>query len=361
MPSIKVLRLIYDLQIGGVQRILLQTIPMFREAGIETEVCCLKEEGEMAEEFRNKGIKVHLIPFKSRLDPVGLFRLRRLITKNGFNIVHSHMYASNIAANVAMIGCNKAKVINSYHSQRPVHGNSQKRMAKLTKNLPDRIVAVSNAVLKPLLEAGIKKEKTCIIYNGVSCPDSPAPLPERDDNSPLELVWAGRFVKQKRVDMLVKLMEECKKEKISASMTIVGDGPHYENIIRMVKEYGLEKEITLTGWKENVLPYIENADLYISMSNREGFPNTLLEVSSRGRGFLVADIPPNREVLGSHKAGFVLGDDMSEWTKILKRLQSNRNEIHSLSKEAFDIAREFTIENTCQKAIDLYKELLKNN
>jgi glycosyltransferase involved in cell wall biosynthesis len=355
---IKVLRVIYDLQIGGVQRMLLQSLPLLGEQGVESEICCLKKEGNLAEAFSKQGIPVHIIPFHSRLDPIGLVRLRRFILKNNFQIVHGHMYASNMAVNVALIGAGKVRVVNGYHSSHPFHSRSQERMAKWTGNIPDRFIAVSQSVKDALVQNGVDENRITIIHNGVIPPKQMTPVPEREPSDPLQLVWAGRFVKQKRVDMLVDLVRACTKEDIPVHLTLVGDGPSFQRMKKMIEDMELEKWITLSGWKEDIRPFIRSADLYVSASNREGFPNTLLEVCAEGRGFLVSDIPPNAEVLGSHHAGFLLGDNLSDWTRILKRLRENHKEIEALSHCAFEIGEIFSIEQTCRKTIGLYGELI---
>jgi len=358
MSRIKVLRIIYDLQIGGVQRMLLQSLPLLRDAGVDTSICCLKKQGDMAKQFVEKGFPVSLVRFGSRLDPFGLIRLRKLILNNSFTLVHSHMYASNIAANVALFMARRIRLINSYHSVKPFHTESQKRMAVFTKGIPDRFIAVSEAVRKPLLEANLPPEKITIIHNGVYCPETYSPIPKRAPGSPLELVWAGRFVGQKRVFMLLDIAELCLKKKIPIHLTLVGDGPQYKMAQRKVKATGLENTITFAGWKSDILPFIQKADLYISASNREGFPNTLLEVCAQGRGFVVADIPPNREVLDSLEAGYVVGDNLKEWADILFRIHKNPGMLRNFSKEAFKIAQMFSIERTCRKTLDLYDKII---
>ena len=358
MSNLKVLRVIYDLQIGGVQRMLLLSLPILRDMGIDTEICCLKGLGELAEKFKEKEFRLHVAPFKSRFDPVGIVKLRRLAQKGGYDIIHSHMYASNMAVNAALFGKKNIRIVNSYHSQRPFHGAPQKRKAAWLKSIPDKIVAVSEAVLKPVLENGFPEEKTIIIHNGIKCPDHPSTLPEVPADSPLRLIWAGRFVKQKRVEMLVDIAEACRNENIPVHITIVGDGPTFQRVKASIKEKTLGDSISLTGWKSDISPYINEAELYISASNREGFPNTLLEMCARGRGCVVADIPPNREALGDSGAGLTVKDDLSAWTDALESLYRNRSLIPEMSRKAYKIGQTYTVENTCSKTIRMYEELM---
>ncbi|MBN1902965.1 glycosyltransferase [Candidatus Sumerlaeota bacterium] len=357
----KILRVIYDLQIGGVQRMLLKSLPLLKEAGIETEICCLKKEGNLSRIFSQKGFRIHVIPFRLRLDPMGLIRLRRFVSGNAFQIVHSHMYASNMAVNAALFGAKGVRIINGYHSSRPFYSRSQMRMARWTSKIPDRLIAVSLSVKEALMANGLPEEKIALIRNGVMVPENRAPVPDKPPSSPLEMFWAGRFVKQKRVEMLIDLVEACKKENIPVRLTLAGDGHLFSFVEKKIAEKQLGELITLTGWKDDIRPFLRKADIYVSASNREGFPNTLLEACAEGRGFLVSDIPPNAEVLGSREAGFLLNDHLGDWTSILKRLQENRGEIERLSQRAFEIGKSFSMEQTCKKTIRLYEELLEKS
>ncbi len=355
--TIKTLRVIYDLQVGGVQRQLLRLLPLLRQQGVETEICCLKEEGDMAGAFRDAGFQVHLIPLRSRMDPAGLYRLRRFAQKNGFQIVHSHMYASNTAVNAAGVAAG-FRIVNSYHSQSPFRNAHQAKMARRLSRFAGRIIAVSGAVRTPLLEAGMPEKKIRIVYNGVSLPEDPPPPPKRRKGEPLRLFWAGRFVKQKRPAMLIDLAKACQHKNVPIRLTMIGEGPLYEEIRKRVEEEGLGDCVSFTGWQKDISPSIRRNDLYVSASNREGFPNTLLEVCAQGRGFLVADIPPNQEVLGESGAGFCASDDMAEWAGILERLADNPEELDQLSRNARERVRRFSIENTAQEMLAIYEEAL---
>lgn len=359
MTSIKVLRVIYDLQIGGVQRMLLLSLPILRDMGIESEICCLKEEGDMADSFRDKGFPVHCIPFSSRLDPIGLWKLNRLAKKRNIQVVQSHMYASNIAANYAFLFSRKIRVINNYHSQNPFYNRSQRRNARITRNVPSAYIAVSEAVKEPLLKNNLPENKIHIIHNGVECPDAAAPFPDRSPGEPLHIVWAGRFVKQKRTPMVAEIMAECLEQDLDVKITMVGDGPRFGEMKGIIRKMNLEGHIRLEGWQSDIRPCVRDADVYISTSRREGFPNTLLEVCAQGRGFIVSDIPPHHEVLGNSEAGYIVSDEVSGWVSKIEEISNNRAKIRQMGKEAFRIAQQFTVQNTCRKTGELYQRILK--
>ncbi len=337
---------------------LVRSLPRLREMGIETQVVCLKSEGPLAEPLREAGFPVTLIKMKSRLDPIGLFHLRKLVKREGIEILHSHMYASNIATNLVGYFLPGVKVVNSYHSQTPFFGEHQRKMIRRTRKKPNRFVAVSEAVKAPLVKVGVSRRRIRIIHNGVEIPDGPAPLEPECPNGPIRLFWGGRFVEQKRVGMLIDLASALKKAEVPFRMTLAGEGPIFERIKARAAERDLAGLVEFPGWQNDIKPLIRASDLYISTSNREGLPNTLLEVCAQSRGFIVTDIPPNREVLGLNDAGLCLGDDVSDWVREIKNHQENPDLIRKRSMSAWERSKDFSVEKTCDRTLELYEEIL---
>lgn len=358
MAPIKILRVIYDLQIGGVQRMLLRMVPALQAAGFDIHVCCLREEGVLAQEFRRLGATVHLILFRSRLDPRGVLRLRGLIRHENYRIVHGHMYASNIVVNAACLLNGHRRVINSYHSQHPLRGPNQIRLTRWTRGVPDRIIAVSEAVKTPLVKFGLPEEKIRVLYNGVELPTAAAPFPAVVPGDPLRLVWAGRFVRQKRVDLLIDIVAACRAANLPISLTLVGEGPQFESLKTRVETEGLCAHVRFPGWQRDITPFVADSELYVSASDREGLSNTLLEVCAQGRGSLLADIPPNAEVIGGTGAGFLLSSRVEDWVDRLRVLHSDREAVHRMGALAFERAQQFSVERSCQQTIAVYRELL---
>lgn len=357
MDQLKVLRVIPDLQVGGVQRMMLRTIQGLAEYGIQTEVCSLKQPGDLADTFRDAGIRLHVVHFKSRLDPFGLLSLRRLALHGGFDAVHGHMYAANLAVNVALAGQRRLSVLNHYHSITPAPKMGQARKVRATCRLADQIIAVSDAVRRPLLELGVPAQLTTVVYNGIRRPAVPQSSARKSKEAPMELVWTGRFVRQKRLEILVEIVAACRRQGIPVHLTLVGDGPVRPQIRDLVDQHGLEDWISLPGLTHDVTPYLQQADLYVSASAREGFSNALLEAAAAGRGLILSDIPPHREFLGHAGAGCIAGNDPTSWITVLREIHQNRNLVPQLGRAAFERVQRFSLDQSILQLATLYQQL----
>jgi glycosyltransferase involved in cell wall biosynthesis len=65
-------------------------------------------------------------------------------------------------------------------------------------------------------------------------------------------------------------------------LTIVGSGEKEESLKNLVKTLNLETRVKFEGQQSNPYVYMKKADLFLLTSQREGFPNVLLEANTLG-------------------------------------------------------------------------------
>ncbi|MFL7045363.1 glycosyltransferase [Vibrio cyclitrophicus 1F53] len=75
-------------------------------------------------------------------------------------------------------------------------------------------------------------------------------------------------------------------------LVFIGSGPLHELLL---EKYGSNDSLLFVGRKGNVDDYLYHADLFISASRAEGFPNTVLEALSFGLPCCLSDIGPHLE------------------------------------------------------------------
>jgi len=64
-----------------------------------------------------------------------------------------------------------------------------------------------------------------------------------------ELLFVGRLVSDKGVDVLLRAIEVLKQRKIPANLTIIGRGPEEENLRALIRELGIYQAVTFDGEK----------------------------------------------------------------------------------------------------------------
>ena len=123
-------------------------------------------------------------------------------------------------------------------------------------------------------------------------------VPSHSCNRPLKtILWLARLdvaVKQPRA--AVQIMQEVVKTVPDAKMLIVG-GPTPSNpkepkiLAKMIRDAGLENNITLCGEQLDVESYYRQADVFLMTSAIDGLGNTIYEASAHGLPVVMYDLP----------------------------------------------------------------------
>jgi glycosyltransferase involved in cell wall biosynthesis len=117
------------------------------------------------------------------------------------------------------------------------------------------------------------------------------------------LVFVGRLSANKRQEDLVKLLYFVRRFQPQARLDLVGAPwqPGYANwIVELAAELGVGDGLTLTGKvsQREMVTYLRTADLYISMSEHEGFGMPLIESMYLGVPVLAFDVAAVGETMG---------------------------------------------------------------
>lgn len=215
-------------------------------------------------------------------------------------------------------------------------------------NISDLIIYISNAA-KSTFENNFKiKAKSILIYNGI--PEKFfTNISERKYDKKLNITFVGRLAKVKGVDLLIDAFYELTKKYNNITMTITGDGEERKALEEKVKILGLSDIIEFTGKKNDVIPILDNSNIFVYPSIwEEGFGISVLEAMARGCipvSFNKGGLP---EVIDNNENGKIVNETDSE--ALLEALE----EILNLSEEkkkkmsynATKKAEKFKLENT---------------
>ncbi len=91
----------------------------------------------------------------------------------------------------------------------------------------DRIIAASQAVKNRLMAEGIEPDE--VIWHGVPIQPPRPPL-----SAPPTVTFAGRRVREKGVDILLRAFAKVTREVAEARLLLVGDGPERDQLKRLI-------------------------------------------------------------------------------------------------------------------------------
>lgn len=120
------------------------------------------------------------------------------------------------------------------------------------------------------------------------------------DKKCVNLFIMSRFENQKKVDMGLYMFDYLAKVHKNLRLFILGDGALKDYYTKVAKNLGVERRIFFLGWQKNPYKFLRFADIYLFLSNYEGFPNALLEAQALGIFSIASDIDFGpREILNS--------------------------------------------------------------
>jgi glycosyltransferase involved in cell wall biosynthesis len=162
----------------------------------------------------------------------------------------------------------------------------------------DAIAAVSESLKSHMTALGIHPRKIHVLSAAVDTsiffPTSREEA-RRNLGIPLDahmLVWVGRMVGVKALDVLLDAMAELTPAWPSLRLYLVGDGPLRRSLERKVAAHGLSTHVVFAGRVAHraLPPYYRAADVTVLPSHWEGMPNTLLESQACGTPFVASSV-----------------------------------------------------------------------
>ena len=332
MNQIRILHIIDSLGVGGAEMLVVNLLNSLK--GYELHLIVLRKPDTLSASIKSQ-CRVTFLDFKSyRSIPKCIVSIRNYIKKNRIDIVHSHLYWSNVISRLS--ASNKEYLFNCIQNLSSKANYIPNRLSlyleKLTYKKRHHIIAVSQSVLDDFDEwVGVKGPAT-ILYNVIDDIFFKT-LPKKNfsDNS-VKLVAVGTFKKQKNYGYV---MQAFKNLPPRFSLDIYGEGPLKETLQTEINANRLN--IRLCGLRRDMHELLPAYDAYVMSSAYEGFSLALMEAMACGLPSFLSDIPVQRESAGSAAVYFDLNDTGDFANKIIDAFTDTGN-LKIMSKAAVERA-----------------------
>jgi glycosyltransferase involved in cell wall biosynthesis len=163
-----------------------------------------------------------------------------------------------------------------------------KIIERLMLGLTDNIITVSKKTKKDLKKI-IKSENSIVISNGIDFNHITKIQPSNEKSS---VIFAGRLIKEKNVDVLIKSIKIVKKKIPDIKCLIIGEGPEELKLKKLVAELQIEDNIIFKGFMKNyddLIGYMKSSKVLVLPSTREGFGIVVIEANACGIPVIVVD------------------------------------------------------------------------
>lgn len=353
-------------EIGGAQIHIRDFSIRMKEIGHKVGVV-VGENGALVEQLSEYEIECFIVPELVReISPLKDFqclkKLRKLLKIYQPDLLSLHSSKAGILGRLAAWRLN-IPVIFTAHGWSFANGVSIKSkllyilIERLMAKFADKIITVSQQDKDLAIKYKVSTDaKQIVIHNGM--PDFSRKNIKPTNIDMVYLISVARFSNQKDHKTLFHALSSLKH--LNWKLTLVGKGPLLEQMVSLSKEFDIFSRIDFLGERNDVACLLDKSDIFLLISNWEGFPRSILEAMRSGLPVIASNVGGVIESVHHDYNGYVVerGDfkKLSFYLSKLIQDPEKRVELGKHGRKLFE--DEFIFDSMFNKTYTLYNELL---
>lgn len=299
----KVLQIIDSLATGGAEKLILDSVPLYRKAGIEMDLLVLKDDDySFMKALKDRDCcKIYVLGKGSVYNPAHIFKIAKILPQ--YDIAHVHLFPAQYWAVLAKVWSKaKTKLVFTEHntSNQRIQNKFLGLIDRYFYRKFDRIVAISSEI-RGILKSHTKQPdyKFQVIHNGVDIKDIlSAQKFKKTSIGFLEkdfvLIQVSSFRQQKDQFTLIKALIHLPD---NIKLLLVGEGQNLKPCKDLAKKLNLVNRVIFLGLRSDVPQLLKTADVVILSSHYEGMSLSSIEGMASGRPFIASDVPGLHQVV----------------------------------------------------------------
>ncbi|MDA0822767.1 MAG: glycosyltransferase [Proteobacteria bacterium] len=315
----RVLIVIGQLEVGGTERHLLNTIPQVLCDSLEIYIYSMRSGGKLEPELVAAGLRV-LSPAHHSRRWIGLLKtsihLIRTLRQLRPDIVHYFLPEAYLLGGICAlfsppsVRIMSRRSLNTYQKKWPLARFIEQCLHRRT----NAILANSNAVLRDLLNEGVHPDRCAVIYNGVDVPTTSTAkdLTLRETlgigQEVVVFVMVANLIPYKgHADVIEAFRIAQTNSTVATALLLIGADSGIESELRrQVHTARLDPAVYWLGVRADVAACLNASDIALLGSHEEGFSNAVLEAMAHGLATIVTDVGGNRESVSDGVTGIVV-------------------------------------------------------
>jgi len=364
----RVLHVINSLGMGGAEKLIVDTLPLYRANEITVDLLLLNgTKTDFYEELKQTvDIKIHDLGLSSLFNPVMIFRIIPYLNK--YDLIHVHLFPALYWVSLAkFFSRSKTKLVFTKHST----SNRRMEASLFTRNIERWIFSRYSAIISisPEVEARIKSllrfplDRFALIDNGVdlSVIKLASPFREkifeenREDIKVVIQVSSFRMPKDQPT-----LLRALALLPIEVKLLLVGDGPQRSTCEKMAEELGIKDRVKFLGVRMDVPQLLKAADIVVLSTGFEGLSLAVVEGMAAGRPVVGSDVPGVRGVIKGAGVFFPKGDEAA-LAKVIKALLNDSDYYKCVANSCLERAKLYDVRTMVRRHLDLYNKVVSHS
>jgi len=241
----------------------------------------------------------------------------------------------------------------------PEHIGSRLHLENIGLVAADVVIVNSWKVREELLERQLPIRSIQVVPNGVDA--SEFCLSSEWPNDDGYILFVGRLVAQKGVDLLLQAFAVILRRWPQSKLVIVGDGDLELYLKRLVRYLGIGHRVRFVNWQTGpaLVEFFQRSQAVVVPSYYEPFGMVALEAMACGRPVVVSEVGGLSEIIEDGIHGYLIPrGDYLELARRLSSLISSPTQRHEMGASARARALTYTWETSASQTVNLYDRLI---
>ncbi|RPG61812.1 MAG: glycosyltransferase [Flavobacteriaceae bacterium TMED238] len=314
--KLKILHVLPTLKKDGAEVQLVSVINEIKNINFDVFTFDMYREGDSVENsLENYTIYTHKF--------IGFITLYKLIKREKYDIVHSHLPKSDFFVGVVKILNNNFKHVVSVHAKYGTRTGENKfkyffsnYLWRKILNQSSGVIAISESINKWLTEdIKVKKDNISTIHYGIRIKDRSNKIHNQN-----VIGMAARILPWKGWDKVLEVGLLLKQNGINFKIKLAGsdDIGYLKDLKKMITKYELEKNVEVLPHFSDIDKFFYEIDLFLFLSESEGFGLVALEAVENNVAVICSNISPLNEFVLDINGSLVDRNDTQNIAKLIK-------------------------------------------
>ena len=351
---------------GGETQVLGLTLALAAD-GHRAELIC-DRAGQLWEGATAAGIRCHPLRIRNAIDLAAGIRLRAILKRERFDVVHFHTSRAHSMAPFAR-GFARALVVTRRMDYRP----NRVFAPYLYNRAVDGVVAISDGVADSLAAAGVDRSRVTVVHSGVDCDRfRPPTAQERIDARRALGISNGEFLvsaigalepRKGHLYLIQAIGALAATESVTVKCLIAGQGSINATLKRETWQVRSAERIKLLGRVDDPRELLWASDVFAMPSLKEGLGVAALEAMASGLPMIASDVGGLREVVEHDRTGILVPpENPAAIASAASRLMESAELRAQMGTAArARVAENYSMEKMAAKTLALYRSSLEKN
>ncbi len=367
MPRSRILVLIDSaIDSGGAERFSVGLATHLPSERYQVWLCATRDlDPRVARTLEDAGVAHVHLGRRSRWDIHRFAKLAALLKHERIEILHAHMFGSNVWGTLLGRLCSVPVVLAHEHTW-SYEGQLMRRLVDgyVIGRLARRFIAVSQLDASRMVSVERVPPEKVVVMPTAYIPRPPATGGDLraelgiGDSTPL-IGSVSVLRPQKALDVLVKAFAQVVEAVPDAHLAIVGLGPCLEPLRQLARELELEERVHFLGHRRDVDVILRSVDVAAMSSDFEGTPLVAFECFANRTVLVATAVGGLPDIISNGRTGVLVPPQQpGRLAAALVELLDDRQRAAEMTEAAAATLEQYLIGPVAQKFADLYELLL---